>query len=62
MSLDQSIFNQDQQAAANVQNAKSAIWGGIGNTLGAVGSNLTSYASMNKGYENYLKTRGVVNG
>ena len=62
MALDQSIFNQDRQAAANVQNAKSAIWGGIGNTLGAVGSNLTNYASMNKGYENYLKTRGVVNG
>lgn len=58
MALDQSIFNQNQQAAANFQKAKSAIWGGMGNTLGAVGSSLTNYASMTKGYENYLKARG----
>jgi len=60
MQLDQSIFNQNMEAAANVQKAKSAIWGGIGNTLGAVGSSLTNYASMTKGYENYLKARGTV--
>lgn len=60
MALDQSIFNQNMEASANVQKAKSAIWGGIGNTLGAVGSSLTNYASMTKGYENYLKARGTV--
>lgn len=59
MSLDQSIFNQNMEASANVQKAKSAIWTGFGNTLGAVGSNLTNYASMSKGYDNYLKTRGT---
>jgi len=41
MALDQSIFEQQQAAAAAVQNAKSAIWSGIGGIASTIGGGLT---------------------
>jgi hypothetical protein len=41
MALDQSLFEQQQAAAGAVQNAKSAIWSGIGGVASTVGSGLT---------------------
>ena len=42
MALDQSLFEQQQAAAAAVQNAKSAIWSGIGGIASGVGQGLMS--------------------
>jgi hypothetical protein len=41
MALDQSLFEQQQASAAAVQNAKSAIWSGIGGVASTIGSGLT---------------------
>ena len=41
MALDQSLFEQQQAAAGAVQNAKSAIWSGIGGVASTVGAGLT---------------------
>jgi hypothetical protein len=41
MALDQSIFEQQQASAAAVQNAKSAIWSGIGGVASSIGGGLT---------------------
>lgn len=41
MALDQSLFEQQQAAAAAAQNAKSAIWSGIGGVASTLGSGLT---------------------
>lgn len=41
LALDQSLFEQQQQAAAAVQNAKSAIWSGIGGVASSIGGGLT---------------------
>jgi len=40
LSLDQSLFEQQQAAAAAVQNAKSAIWSGIGGIASGVGQGI----------------------
>jgi len=40
MALDQSLFEQQQASAAAVQNAKSAIWSGIGGLASGIGSGL----------------------
>jgi hypothetical protein len=40
MALDQSLFEQQQASAAAVQNAKSAIWSGIGGIASGIGSGL----------------------
>ena len=60
MSLDQSIFDQQQQAAGNVQNAKAAMWGGAAQTLGTIGSGLTNLAFQDKSMKNYMAMRGNV--
>lgn len=41
MALDQSLFEQQQASAAAVQNAKSAIWSGIGGVASTIGGGLT---------------------
>jgi len=41
MALDQSLFEQQQAAAGAVQNARSAIWSGIGGVASTIGSGLT---------------------
>ena len=41
MALDQSLFEQQQAAAGAVQNAKSAIWSGIGGVASTIGGGLT---------------------
>jgi len=41
MALDQSLFEQQQAAAGAVQNARSAIWSGIGGVASTVGAGLT---------------------
>jgi len=40
MALDQSLFEQQQAAAAAVQNAQSAIWSGVGGIASGVGQGL----------------------
>jgi hypothetical protein len=59
MTLDQSIFDQQQQAAGNVQNAKSAMWGGAATTLGTIGSGLTNLAFQDKSMKNYMAMRNA---
>jgi hypothetical protein len=48
LSLDQSIFEQQQAAAAAVQNAKSAIWSGIGGIASGVGQGIMGMQAQNQ--------------
>jgi len=47
MALDQSLFEQQQAAAGAVQNAKSAIWSGIGGIASGIGSGLMGVQAQN---------------
>lgn len=48
MQLDQQNFERNQAAAAAVQNAKSAIWSGIGDIAGSIGGGLMANDLANR--------------
>jgi hypothetical protein len=56
MALDQSLFEQQQASAAAVQNAKSAIWSGIGGIASGIGSGLMGVQAQN----NNMKMLGAM--
>jgi len=56
MALDQSLFEQQQASAAAVQNAKSAIWSGIGGIASGIGSGLMGVQAQN----NNMSTLGAM--
>lgn len=56
--LDQSLFDQQQASAAAVQNAKSAIWSGIGGIASGIGSGLMGVQAQN----NNMKMLGAMYG
>jgi hypothetical protein len=56
MALDQSLFEQQQAAAGAVQNAKSAIWSGIGGIASGIGSGLMGVQAQN----NNMKMLGAM--
>lgn len=58
MALDQSLFEQQQASAAAVQNAKSAIWSGIGGVASTIGGGLTQM----KNQQDNLDMLGLIYG
>ena len=56
MALDQSLFEQQQASAAAVQNAKSAIWSGIGGIASGIGSGLMGVQAQ----DNNMKMLGAM--